>query len=113
MVIIVLIVNSVSYGVRLVAVSHKNLVYKISCLRCTMFDRYSSADCYLRLIKIFFQCKCRRLISLNIKYKGNDINLRNSFLLTVIHCPVYYLLEVSREVDISRARSASDIFTDD
>ena len=39
--------------------------------------------------------------------------LSNWFLLTVICCPIYHWLEVSREVDISRARSASDIFTDD
>ena len=31
----------------------------------------------------------------------------------MICCPIYHWLEVSREVDISRARSASDIFTDD
>ena len=40
-------------------------------------------------------------------------HLRNRFLLTVICCPIYHWLEISREVDISRARSASDIFTDD
>ena len=38
--------------------------------------------------------------------------LRNRFLLTVICCPIYYWLEVSREVDISQAGSPSDIFTD-
>ena len=39
--------------------------------------------------------------------------LRNRLLLAVICCPIYHWLEVSREVDISRARSAGDIFTDD
>ena len=38
-------------------------------------------------------------------------SLRNRFFLIVIFCPVYHWLEVSREVDISRARRASDILT--
>ena len=44
---------------------------------------------------------------------GMILYLRNRFLLTLICCPIYHWLEVSREVDISRARSASDIFTVD
>ena len=48
----------------------------------------------------------------------HDFQLRNRFLLTVISCPIYHWLEVnreevSREVDILRARSASDISNDD
>ena len=35
------------------------------------------------------------------------------FLLTVIRCLRYHWLEVSREVDISRARIARDLFSDD
>ena len=42
-----------------------------------------------------------------------DLCLRQRFLLTMICCPIYPWVEVSREVDKSRARSASDIFTDD
>ena len=42
-----------------------------------------------------------------------DYCLRNRFLLTVICCPIYHWSEVSREVDISPARSASDILTTD
>ena len=42
-----------------------------------------------------------------------DYCLRNMFLLTVICCPIYHWSEVSREVDISPAHRASDIFTDD
>ena len=38
--------------------------------------------------------------------------LRIRFLLSVICFPIYRWLEASNEVDISRARSASDIFTD-
>ena len=38
--------------------------------------------------------------------------LRNKFLLTGFVAQ-YHWLEVSHEVDISRAQSASDIFTDD
>ena len=45
-------------------------------------------------------------------YVGFAFYLRNRFLLTVICCLIYHWL-VSREVDISRAQSASDIFTDD
>ena len=40
-------------------------------------------------------------------------HVRNRFLLTVICCQIDIWLKVSREVDISRAPSASDIFTDD
>ena len=39
--------------------------------------------------------------------------LRNRVLRIVNCCPIHHSLEVSREVDISRARSASNIFTDD
>ena len=44
---------------------------------------------------------------------GEIFCLRNSFLLTVICCPIIHWVEVSHKVDISRAQSASDIFTDD
>ena len=40
------------------------------------------------------------------------LKLKNRFLLTMICCSIYHWLEVSHEVDISRARSASDILTD-
>ena len=46
-------------------------------------------------------------------WKWTNFGLRNRFLLTVICCPVYHWLEVSREMDISQAQSTSDIFTDD
>ena len=39
--------------------------------------------------------------------------LKQRFLLTVIYCQIYHWLEVSHEVDISQARSASDIFIED
>ena len=39
------------------------------------------------------------------------ICLRNRFLLALICCPIYHWLDVSREVDVSRAQSASDIFS--
>ena len=39
--------------------------------------------------------------------------LRERFLLTVICYQIFHWLETSREVDISRARSASDLFADD
>ena len=39
--------------------------------------------------------------------------LRNKFLLIVICCPIYHWLEVSREVDISRAVNAGDLFNYD
>ena len=35
------------------------------------------------------------------------------FHLVSFHSNIYYKLKVSREVDISRARSGNDIFTDD
>ena len=38
--------------------------------------------------------------------------LRNRFLLTAICWPIYHWLAVSREVNISRAQSTSDIFTE-
>ena len=50
------------------------------------------------------------ILALSIQF---EFCLRNKFLLTVICCPIYHWLEVSREVNISRARSASDRFTDD
>ena len=51
--------------------------------------------------------------SIPVKNQGKYC-LRNKFLLIVICCPIYHWLEVSSEVDNnSRARSASDIFTDD
>ena len=48
-------------------------------------------------------------------FEGDGVRwcLRNRFLLTVICCPIYHRLEVRPEVDISRARSVSDVFTDD
>ena len=36
---------------------------------------------------------------------------RDRFLLTVICCPTYHWSKISREVYISRAQSASDLFT--
>ena len=48
-----------------------------------------------------------------IMHNLKAIKIRNRFLLTVIRCLIYQWLEVSREVDKSRARSVSDIFTDD
>ena len=42
-----------------------------------------------------------------------ELCFRNRFLLTVICCPIYHWLEDSPEVDISRAQSASDVFTAD
>ena len=38
------------------------------------------------------------------------LDLRNRLLLTVICCPIYHWLEVSRKVIISRAQSAKNIF---
>ena len=55
----------------------------------------------------FFLLFTDRLVS-------NLFCLRNRFMLTKICCPIYHWLEVSREVDISRALlRARDIFTDD
>ena len=47
----------------------------------------------------------------NDKISGGYI--RNKFLLTAICCLICHWSEVSPEVDTSRARSASDNFTDD
>ena len=52
-------------------------------------------------------------VSLLLKEHIYVFYLRNRFLLTVIGCPIYHWLEVSREVDISQARSASDISIDE
>ena len=41
------------------------------------------------------------------------LNKRNRFLITVISCPIYHWLEISRKVNMTRARTASDIVTGD
>ena len=55
------------------------------------------------------------ILSICLFFEGDGVRwcLRNRFLLTVICCPIYHRLEVRPEVDISRARSVSDVFTDD
>ena len=58
--------------------------------------------------------KSETLLQKNMEvYTLNErLHIRNRFLFTVICCPIYHWLEVSREVDISRVQSASNIFTD-
>ena len=52
-------------------------------------------------------------LKLSTAHTDAVLELRNRFLPTVICCPIHHWLAVSREVDISRAQSVSDIFSDD
>ena len=77
--------------------------------RTTMIHNYTV---WLLSIKFYLRYKAKSLDHEKIDHC--DLHcLRNRFLLTVIYCSIYHWLEVSRKVDISRARSASDIITDD
>ena len=59
-------------------------------------------------------CHASEPMTSHICYHRNfEFIFRNRFLLTVICCQIYHWLEVSLEVYISRARSVSEILTDD
>ena len=55
----------------------------------------------------------RLSVSISLRNLYNSLNsIKEIGSCSVICCPIYHLLEVSQEVDISQTRSASDIFTD-
>ena len=86
---------------------------------CFLFLQFFRT-CFGLLIPIHFALEESRVggssvctFTITLVLRISYLHLRDRFLLTVTCCPVYHWLVASREVDISRARSASDIFIDD